>query len=170
MLDTAPALATDSVLLNAIVQATEQALGMCDASAKCVGVSTIPTREPGRVTGLIGVHGHVSGFITLNMAERVATTVVGGLLQDRFDTLTAQIIDGVGEIANIIAGGIKKRLGGSPWAFTDVTVPSVIVGQNYQLAFCRGLEYLAVTFEHHCEDTLMLDDRLIQVAMSLIKL
>ncbi len=33
--------------------------------------------------------------------------VVGGLLPDDFSTLSAQIIDGFGELWNIIAGGIK---------------------------------------------------------------
>jgi chemotaxis protein CheX len=104
------------------------------------------------------------------MAESVAMSAVAGLLQERFDRLTPQVIDGVGEITNMIAGGIKKNLGGSPWAFSHVTVPSVIVGRNYQIAYARGLQYLAATFEHINEEVLLLDDRLIQVAISLIRL
>ena len=162
--------AADPLLLNAVVESTHCALSMCDASARCVGVSTIPTRDPGRVTGMIGVHGNVSGFITVNLAEQVALGLVGGLLQDHFTTLSAQIIDGVGEISNIIAGSVKKRLSGTPWSFRDVTVPSVIVGQNYQIAYCRGLQYLAATFEHQNDETFLLDDRLVQVSISLIRL
>ena len=74
-------------------------------------------------------------------------------------------IDGVG-----IAGGIKNGLSGSPWGFKYVTVPSVIVGQNYQIAYSRGLQYLSVTFEQTNEEAFMLDDRLIKVAISLLKL
>jgi CheY-specific phosphatase CheX len=95
---------------------------------------------------------------------------VGGLLQDSFDALTGQVVDGVGELTNIIAGGIKKGVLGSPWAFNNVTVPSVIVGRNYQIAFCRGLEYLSVTFEQENDDAVLLEDRLLQVAVSLIRL
>ena len=131
---------------------------------------SVPARDPGNVTGLIGVHGSVSGFITVNLAERVAKSIVGGLLQDSFETITGQVIDGVGELTNIVAGGIKKGLLGSPWAFANVTVPSVIVGRNYQIAFCRGLEYLSVTFEQQNDDAVMLDNRLLQVAVSLIRL
>lgn len=164
------ALRADPVLLEAIVSAVESCLMMCDTQARCVGVSTIPTREPGSITGIIGVHGDVSGFVTVNMAEQVALAAVGGLLQESFDRLTPQVIDGAGEITNIVAGGIKKGLLGSRWAFSHVTVPSVIVGRNYEIAYAKGLHYLSVNFEHENTDSLLLGDRLLQVAVSLIRL
>jgi len=173
MIDTATAAVpflADPVKLKAITDSVEQALTMCDASARCVGVSTVPTREPGKVTGMIGVHGAVSGFVTVNFAERAAMSLVGGLLQDHFDALTAQVIDGVGEITNIIAGGLKKGLLGTPWSIGNVTVPSVIVGHNYQIAYCRNLNYLCAAFDHDNEDAVMLEDRLVQISLSLIKL
>jgi len=143
---------------------------MCDSSARCVGTSTVPMSDPGTVTGLIGLHGSVSGFITVNMTDKVAMSAVGGLLQDQFRELDAQVIDGVGEMTNIISGGIKNGLSGSPWAFSHVTVPSVIVGQNYQIAYANGLQFLSATFEHDNADAFMLDDRLMKVAISLIRL
>jgi len=168
--DSLDTIAADPELLKSIVDAVDGCLAMCDTQAKCVGISTVPIQDPGTVTGLIGVHGDVSGFITVNMAERVALAAVGGLLQDHLDTLTSQVIDGAGEITNIIAGGIKKGLAGTPWGFKYVTVPSVIVGQNYQIAYVAGLQYLSVTFEHKNDEALLLDDRLIKVAASLIRL
>jgi len=163
-------LGADSVLLQAILSATESCLDMCGVKAPCVAVSAIPTREPGNITGMIGLHGQVSGFVTVNLAERAAMAAVGGLLQESFDRLVPQVIDGTGEITNIIAGGVKRGLAGSPWAFSHVTVPSVIIGRNYQIAYARGLEYVCATFEHEDEEVLLLDDRLIQVSLSLIRL
>ena len=164
------ALAADPTQLKAIIRAVDSCLTMCDTRARCVGISTVSNRDPGSVTGMIGVHGEVSGFVTVNMAEQAAKSVVGGLLQDHFERLDSQIIDGIGEITNIIAGGIKSGLAGSPWAFGNVTVPSVIVGHNYQIAYAKGLQYLSVLFEHDNSETFLLDDRLIQVAVSLIRL
>ncbi len=164
------ALSADPVMLKAVTDAVASCMTMCDLRAECVGVSTIPTSEKGIVAGMIGVHGNVSGFVTVNMAERVALAAVGGLLQDRFDALTAQVIDGVGEIANIIGGGVKKGLAGSKWAFTHVTVPSVIVGHNYEIAYARGLQYLCATFEQKEAEALMLHDRLMTVSVSLLRL
>ena len=160
----------DPLFVNAVVSAVENALVMCNTQAKCVGISRMPTNEPGNVTGIIGVHGDVSGFITVNMAERVAMSAVGGLLQESFPGLCHQVVDGVGEITNIVAGGVKNGLAGSPWAFRSVTVPSVIIGQNYHIAYARGLYYLAVVFEHETTDSLVAADRLFQVTLSLLRL
>lgn len=164
------ALVTDPYQFSAITNAVDGCLTMCDARARCVGVSAIPTNDAGSVTGMIGVHGEVSGFVTVNLSEKVALAFVGGLLQDRFEHLDNQVIDGVGEITNLIAGGIKKHLAGTPWGFSHVTVPSVIVGRNYQIAYAKGLHYLCLTFE--CEDasSFLLEDRLMRVAISLIRL
>jgi chemotaxis protein CheX len=164
------ALTADPLLLSPIIASVESALTMCDTVARCVGIATVPGRDAGSITGMIGVHGEVSGFITVNMAQQVALSMVGRLLQDRCDVLSGQVIDGVGEITNMIAGGIKKGVVGTPWRFTHVTVPSVIIGQNYQIAFARGLKYLCVTFEHENEEALLLEDRLVQVAISLLRL
>jgi chemotaxis protein CheX len=166
----APAFVADPIFLPAILSSVAEALTMTGCEARCVGMSQVPIRDPGTVTGLIGVHGRVSGFVSLNMAEGVARSAVGGLLQDRFDKITAQVIDGVGELTNIVAGGIKRCLRDSQWAFSHMTVPSVIIGQQYQIAYARGLEYLVVTFEHENENAVMLDERLFQVAISFIRL
>ena len=160
----------DPLLMKAITDGVDSCLAMCDTEAQCVGFSTIPTSDPGMITGMIGVHGTASGFVTVNVAEEVAMSAVGGLLQDRFEKLTPQVIDGVGEMTNLISGGIKRGLSGSPWAFSHVTVPSVIVGQQYRIAYAGGLHFLSATFEQKNDEALMLDDRLIKVAVSLIRI
>ncbi len=160
----------NATLLQAITKAVDNCFSMCNMQAQCVSVSSVPVRDPGRITGMIGVHGKASGFVTVNMSDQIAMAAVGGLLDERFDQLTPQVVDGAGEITNIIAGGMKNCLAGTQWAFSHVTVPSVIIGQNYQIAYARGLEYVAATFEHNDENSLMLEDRLLQVAISLIRL
>ncbi|MCS7306014.1 MAG: chemotaxis protein CheX [Thermoguttaceae bacterium] len=159
----------DPVLVKALFEGVTSGLTMCGLKARCVGISRIPLREAGDVTGLIGVHGAASGFVAVNMAERVALKTVGALLQDQFDALCPQVIDGVGEITNIITGGIKKVLAGSPWAFSHVTVPSVIVGRQYEITYIRGLEYLCALFEHEMPETILLQERIMTASVSLIR-
>ncbi len=160
----------DELIVRAILSATVDCLNMCDAKARCVGIAAVPCHDFGSVTGMIGLHGDVSGFVTVNMSETVACSAVGGLLQDRFERLSPQVVDGVGEMTNIISGGIKRTLVGTRWAFKHVTVPSVIVGHRYQIAYAKGIEYACATFEHSNADALLLTDRLLHVAVSLIKL
>jgi chemotaxis protein CheX len=160
----------NSVLMSAAIAAIQAAFTMCDVTARCVGASAVPVREGGKITGMIGVHGKVSGFITLNMSERVAIRAVNGLLQENFTELNSQVVDATGEITNMVVGGIKSSLANTKWAFLQITVPSVIVGQGYSIAYARGLEFLNVIFENEDKEALLLDDRLIQVSISLLTL
>jgi CheY-specific phosphatase CheX len=103
------------------------------------------------------------------MAERFAIKAVEGLLGDQLDELNSQVVDGAGEVTNIIVGGVKSALAKSDWGFNHITVPSVIVGQGYTIAYARGLEFLNVTFEHDDPEAVLLSDRLMQVSVSLLR-
>ncbi len=160
----------DQTLVKATIDSVQKALVMCDVKARCVGISSMPAQETGSVTGIIGVHGKVSGFFQLNLSERFAIRAVQGLLQESFDGLTSQVVDGAGEITNIVVGGIKGAIANSPYAFSHITVPSVIVGSGYQIAFARGLEFVNVTFEHDDPEAILISDRLIHASLSLLRL
>jgi len=168
--DSLACLEVNQQLFDAITNSVQKALGMCDTKVRCVGVSSMPTQETGIITGMIGVHGKVSGFLSVNMAERFVIRAVEGLLQENFGKLTSQVVDGAGEITNIIVGGIKAALASSPWGFSHITVPSVIVGQNFTIAYSRGLEFLTVTFEHDDPDAVRIEERMMHVSMSLLTL
>lgn len=163
-------LSVEPILFKSINTAVASALTMCNCRARCVGLSSVPAHDTGIISGLVGVHGNVSGFVTVNMSERFALHAVGGLMQDSYDSLNAQVVDGVGEISNLIAGGIKSSLGGTPWAFTHITVPSVIVGTGYRMAYARGLEFVCGLFEHIDPEAVLFSDRMLQVSMSLLRL
>ncbi len=70
----------------------------------------------------------------------------------------------------MVVGGIKSSLAQTKWSFLQMTVPSVIVGKGYSIAYARGLEFLNVIFEQDDKDALLLEDRLIQVSVSLLPL
>jgi len=163
-------LTINPLLFSAVKDSVESALEMCDTPIRCVGVSAMPTQESGMITGMIGVHGNVSGFISVNMAERFVVRAVEGLLQEKFGKLCSQVIDGAGEITNIVVGGVKSALSKSEFGFSHITVPSVIVGQNFTIAYAQGLKYLTVTFEHVDADAIRLEDRMLHVSMSLLTL
>jgi chemotaxis protein CheX len=160
----------NSDLLAAAAVAAESAFSMCGITTRCVGASAVPIRDSGTITGLIGVHGKVSGFVSVNLPERAAVHAVSSLLGEKFTELNAQVVDGVGEIANMITGGVKSALAGSQWAFSQITVPSVIVGRGYSIAYAKGLTFISVTFEHDDSEAMLLEDRLIQVHISLLTL
>ncbi len=165
----APRISINPELLNAIVGSVESALTMCGVTVSCVGMSHVPISEVGNLTGMIGVHGDVSGFVNLNMSERFAVRAVEGLLDTQYGKLTSQVVDGAGEITNLVVGGIKSALGGSEWSFSRITVPSVLVGNGYSVSYAKGLEFLCVTFEAEDPEAVVISDRLMQVSISLLR-
>ncbi|MEM6329270.1 MAG: chemotaxis protein CheX [Planctomycetota bacterium] len=163
-------LAVNATLMEAVIKSTGNALTMCGLQADCVGAARVPHQESGIVTGMIGVHGAVSGFVTVNMSERFALQAVGGLMQEEFGPqLNSAVVDGSGELTNMVVGGIKSSLSTTEWAFSHITVPSVIVGKGYAIAYARGLEFLTTTFEYEDDDAVLLEDRLLHVSMSLLR-
>ncbi len=160
----------NTTLLSAVTGAANKGLSMAGLEAKCVGVSRIPARHAGTVTGMIGVHGNVSGFVTVNLSEQLALYAVEQLLHEKYEKLCNQVIDGVGEMTNMIVGGIKSSLAKTDWAIDHITVPSMIVGDGYQVAFASGIELIDVTFEVNNDSAIMLNDKLLHVTVSLLKL
>ena len=168
--DNPTTLPVNEKLFRAISTSVEDALTMGGMTASCVGTSSVPVPGKGTITGLIGVHGNASGFVTVNAAETLAIKIVGGLLQDNFSALSAQIIDGFGELTNLIAGGVKARLSKSEFQFSKITVPSIIIGESYEIAYAKGLEFICMVFELNDPDAIMLEQRLLRVSMSLLRL
>ncbi len=160
----------NTTLLSAVTSAANKGLAMAGLEAKCVGVSRIPSRHAGAVTGMIGVHGNVSGFATVNLSEQLALFAVEQLLHEQYEKLTNQVIDGVGEMTNMIVGGIKSSLAKTDWAIDHITVPSMIVGEGYQVAFASGIELIDVTFEVNNDAAVLVSDKLLHVTVSLLKL
>jgi chemotaxis protein CheX len=103
------------------------------------------------------------------MPERVATLAVSGLLMEEHKAVDAQVVDGVGEITNVIAGGLKTRLSNTNWMIGNITVPSVILGSHYNISYSKGIEYCGVTFEVDDPDTLSIHNRVFSVSTSLIQ-
>ncbi|MDR1291581.1 MAG: chemotaxis protein CheX [Planctomycetaceae bacterium] len=163
-------LAVNSLIVNSAITSVENCLQMCNLKMRVVGVSQIPIQFPNtHVTGLIGLSGKCTGFISISMPERVAVAIVSGLSMESYKAINTQVIDGVGEITNIIAGGIKTKLYNTPWMINNITIPSVILGSNYQISYSKGIEYCSISFEIEDPESLTIQDRVFMVTSSLIQ-
>ncbi|MDR1140459.1 MAG: chemotaxis protein CheX [Planctomycetaceae bacterium] len=163
-------LTVNTLITNSIIQSVESCLQMCDLKMRVVGITKIPIHLPDApVTGMIGLSGKCTGFISLTMPNRVATLAVSGLSMEEYTTVNAQVVDGVGEITNIIAGGLKTKLYNTPWMINNITIPSVILGSNYNISYTKGIEYCGITFEIDDPETISIQDRVFMVNTSLIQ-
>jgi len=91
----------------------------CDESALIPGVSAI-----------VGLGGKVSGIIAIHMTAENACTLASGLLGMSFEEVDEIVADAMGEIVNMLAGGLKKHACQSEELF-KISIPSVIRGNNY---------------------------------------
>ena len=86
------------------------------------------------VSGVIGLSGDAVGTVVLNMSREVALGIASVLLLDQFSELTADVIDAVGELTNVIAGAAKSKL---EEFHMNVSLPNVVTGRATRSTFPR---------------------------------
>lgn len=136
----------DPVLLAATVRGTRMGLSMTQANIVPVGTSRLTTARHAVtiMVGLVGVH---SGNIALNFSEAAAKHLAAGLLHTIVDEMNEICIDAVMELGNMVAGGIKRELVSSEFAIENISLPSLVLGQSYSMAYSRGIRTVSVEFE-----------------------
>lgn len=101
--------------------------------------------EPYGISCILGLGGEATGAIVLNFPETVATRMVGRFVGEEFSSLNAGVVDGVGELTNIIAGDAKNRLVQKGYKF-EIGLPKIVTGRSYITVQNRSLPCLVVTF------------------------
>ncbi len=84
------------------------------------------------ITGHIGLAGDYKGNISIHFTKGMALKSISAMLGMEFDELTDDTKDAIGEIANIVTGGVKTELSKSNINF-DLSLPTVISGENYSM-------------------------------------
>jgi CheY-specific phosphatase CheX len=84
------------------------------------------------VSGNIGLVGDkvVGGFALLFPREAVLT-IASNMLYEEFTDITGDVSDCVGELCNIVCGGVKKRFAEEMKIRFNLTQPTVIRGENH---------------------------------------
>ncbi|TVR11799.1 MAG: chemotaxis protein CheX [Planctomycetota bacterium] len=97
------------------------------------------------VTGIIGLGGEASGAVVLNFPEEVAIKSVSSFVGEVYDAINSDVVDGVGELTNIIAGDAKNRLLQKGYSF-DIGLPKIVVGRNYVTAQSSSIACIVIQF------------------------
>ena len=136
----------DEQLVAVIIRSTADGLAMAGLKPTAVGVSKFVTcRES--VSAIIGFVGQTSGSIILNTSDACACFLAGRMLGETLTRLDSQTLDGISEIANIIAGQTKAVLSATEHRFERISTPSVIIGNSYTITHYRGMTTVSVEFE-----------------------
>ncbi len=95
------------------------------------------------VSGIIGLAGETVGAVVLSLSREMAIGVIGQMEGKPYQALTNDVIDGVGELVNVIAGNAKKDLTDFR---IDISLPGVVTGKSYQIHWPEGIPVIAVPF------------------------
>ncbi len=96
--------------------------------------STIMHGEVAGVIGMSPVGGSgITGSVVVSFTEPLARRIVGSLLNENPETMHKDmVLDGIGEVANMVAGGAKRLLAGGIYRF-NISTPTVLYGKQVNL-------------------------------------
>jgi len=80
------------------------------------------------ISGTIGLSGEAQGSIVLSFPKILALKIVSKLLGTPVKVIGDELMDGIGELANIIAGNAKQDL--SDFS-VSISLPNVVIGKNH---------------------------------------
>lgn len=101
--------------------------------------------QSGGVCSVVGISGAISGVVSLNFPQETALALAGRLLETEFDEINSEVVDAVAELANIVAGSAKSRLGYTPPL--ELGLPTVLFGARFRICYPRGARYYSVPYE-----------------------
>ena len=98
------------------------------------------------ISGVVGLTGQVQGLVVLSFREAPALEVVGRFLGEPVSKVDDQVLDAVGELANIVAGGAKKALVDAEYDL-KISIPSVIRGRDHKIWKPTSIPCFEIPFE-----------------------
>jgi len=87
----------------------------------------------GSINGAIGFGGQVTGTLFFAVSLDQAAEMAGALLGERPDPESRECLDIVGELTNMIAGGVKTRLQNQGFSMV-MSIPNIIRGPQIRVA------------------------------------
>jgi chemotaxis protein CheX len=95
------------------------------------------------VSGIIGLSGEAQGSICMSFPKLLALKVVSKLVGTEIKIIGPEVADGIGEIANIVAGNAKQHLS----SFNlSISLPKVVIGTDHYVASPKGIPAIVVPF------------------------
>lgn len=100
------------------------------------------------ISSLIGLAGDMKGILGIHCPEKVALAITSSMLGMEVDALGEDAKDAIGEIANMVAGGLKEALSGEGKKI-ELAIPTTVIGQSLRTSGLAGASRLMLPFS--CE-------------------
>jgi chemotaxis protein CheX len=104
------------------------------------------SRDIRDIMALIGFSGPARGTVALVFPIATALAMVSKLVGKEERVVDETVLDAVGEIVNIVAGGAKAKLHKGDGPPIDLGLPTVVRGQSYMVAYPSHSVWLEISF------------------------
>jgi chemotaxis protein CheX len=97
-------------------------------------------------SAMIGLSGGLMAMISIHCDAYIAMDIAGAMLDTEFDEVDDDVKDAMGEVANMLAGGLKSRLLDDG---IDVTlaIPTTVIGKGYSISSPKRSNRIVVPFD-----------------------
>lgn len=95
-------------------------------------------------TSVIGISGAATGVVALSFPTETAKQLASRMLDDYVSEINDEAIDALAELANMVGGWAKARLGVQP--SPDLSLPMVVEGSKFRMRHASSCEHTAVPF------------------------
>ncbi|PHS11336.1 MAG: chemotaxis protein CheX [Blastopirellula sp.] len=105
-----------------------------------------PNQGSNDVCGVIGLSGRAVGSVIVGLSKEVAIQASAAMLMmdpSEFDGINEDVVDAIGEIANMVAGSAKAQLEEFE---LSISLPTVVVGSPADIRFPSGIQPISVPF------------------------
>ena len=96
------------------------------------------------ISGIVGLSGQAVGTVVLSLERDVALSATEAMLGIRPDQMDEDVVDAIGELANMIAGSAKTQL--EQFAMS-ISLPNVIVGKHHMIRFPSTATPICIPFD-----------------------
>ena len=115
---------------------------MFNCESEIISTDQVEIIPPG-LSAIVGFGGKISGFVAIHLSPVSACTLASNLLGMSFNEMDDIVADAMGELVNMLAGGLKKFASQNEDLF-KISVPSIVYGMDYSTHAPKNAERLSI--------------------------
>ena len=98
------------------------------------------------ISSMIGLAGDLKGMVIVHCPDEVAKVITSEMLGMEIEQIDDDVKDALGEIANMVAGGLKVSLVEQD-CNVELALPSTVIGRSVRMSSGVGTKRVMVPFE-----------------------
>jgi len=103
-------------------------------------------KAQGDISGIVGFAArNIYGTLAVSFPRDTSTKAFELMVGEKVDSITDDVRDFVGELANIVIGGAKQEFVNLGLPF-DISIPTVVVGEGHTISHKGGTPVLVIPF------------------------